>query len=147
MSEAVLQTYWLMIALVALPLAPFNRVAAVIVAARLVNQTMWMVVPDWEPVAQAIVFAIAGVVAVYHWRTAPCLASAVLFLPMAAASGAWASGGIDPGDAWWIIVSCGITQLVIVPFGNDWHAIREGVDAARDMSWLNRLLKVPAWTS
>lgn len=147
MSDAALQLYWFMIALVAVPSAPFNRVAAVIVAARIVNQAMWTVVPEWEPTAQAFVFGIAGIAAVYNWRTAPCLAAAVLFLPMAVASGAWAAGVIHPADGWSVILGCGILQLLIVPFGNDWPAIREGVDAVRDLSWINRLLKVPAWTS
>lgn len=147
MSEAALHFYWLLVIIVAVPSAPFNRVAAVVVAARIINQTTWALVPAAEPFAQAVVFGAAAVVAAWQWRTIPCLASSALFLPMSVASAAWAAGGIDPSVAWWLIVACGIVQIVILPLGNDWRAIKDGREAIRDMSWLDRLLRVPAWTS
>lgn len=140
--------YWALILLVAVPSAPFNRVAGVIVAQRIATQLAWALGTP-EPPTQAVVFGLAmlpcfiplkiGQVQFQPWaRTKTQRRTAWLFVPMAAAA---LSQWIYPVAGWWAVFWLACLQTVIAPFGNDWATAREGWLALKDLSWIDGLFR------
>lgn len=143
-APAYLIAYWALVALIAVPASFFSRIAAVLVAVRLLSQIAWnMGMP--EPQTQVLIYIIAACAALRWAETFPCRLIAVLFAPLAVAA---AASGV-PGQAvgsYWTIYAIAVVQVLLVPLCIDWRMVREGIQALRDLSWIDRFLRVSAWT-
>ena len=140
--------YWALILLIALPSAPFNRVAGVIVADRIMTQLAWEVgLP--EPPTQAVIFGLALFPCLHHWhfrgarfqpmaRTKAQRVTAWFFAPLTVAA---LVQYFDPVAGWWAVFWLACLQAVITPLGNDWATAREGWLALKDISWIDGLFR------
>jgi hypothetical protein len=113
--------YWAAVILIAGPSLLVNRVAAVIVSQRIVTQYLWY--RGWpEPPTQGIVFAAALIVALaVSGHNSGRLVTALFFLPMSVAA---LCQFIDPIFGWWAVFWLAVLQVLALPFGNDWAAVR-----------------------
>lgn len=141
MDTVALHLYWLMIGLVAVPLSPFNRVAAVIVAARVVNQVGYWALPEHEAWIQTAVFAAAAFAALIRSETFENMITAVIFIPAGTASLYWASGALDLASAWWIVIGCGFLQLILLPACTDWQRVATTYTAYRRRRAIDQALR------
>lgn len=128
--------YWGLVLLGVLPLAPINRVAAIVVAARLGTQAaydMGFNLPVSqsiffnEPVSQVAIFGAAAIVAMHNARLTTCFFAAALFVPLSIA----AAYQIDaPTTAGWIVYGLSVLQALILIASGEWRkAIRHWMEA------------------
>lgn len=117
--------YWALILFGVLPLAPINRVAAVVVAARLATQGAYDLGTP-EPQTQIVIFGACLMLALHNARLWTCLLASTLFLPMAVAA-AWQL--VAPYEAWWAVYWIAVFQAVVLICNGEWRkAIRHWLD-------------------
>ena len=113
--------YWALILVGVLPLAPINRVAAIVVAARISTQIAYDAALPEIP-SQIVVFAVAGVLALHNARAFNCFLSAALFIPLAVCA-AWQY--VNSYEGWWAVFWCAVAQAAILIASGEWkRAVR-----------------------
>lgn len=140
-SWAPVYFYWALILFGVLPLAPINRVAAIVVAARVACQVTYDAGFP-EPETQTVIFGAAAILSMHNARLTTCFLSAALFVPMAIAS-AWQVA--EPVTAFWWVYWLGVAQAVILLISGEWRkAIRHWLDASRaePPEWVDKMV---AW--
>lgn len=127
MEWAPVYIYWALILVGVLPLSPINRVAAVVVAARLATQGAYdMGLP--EAVSQTAVFGACAILALHNARLFTCFLAAALFVPMAVAA-AWQLS--DPYHGWWTVYWLAVAQAVTLIVNGEWRkAVRHWLRAS-----------------
>ncbi len=124
---APIYAYWALVMFGVLPLAPINRVAALVVAARLGTQAAYDMGYN-EPISQMVIFAMCGMVAMHQARLFTCFVSAALFVPLSVA----AAYQIDePFLAGWAVYGLSVAQAIILIASGEWRkAVRHWLKAS-----------------
>lgn len=108
--------YWALLLIGVFPLAPINRVAAIVIAARITTQIAFDAgLPEFK--TQMVVFAVAGVIALHNTRLFTCFLSAALFFPLAVCA-AWQY--VDPYEGWWAVFWCAVAQALVLAASGEW---------------------------
>ncbi|MBI0474210.1 hypothetical protein D9601_02370 [Sphingomonas sp. MA1305] len=134
--------FWALVMIGVLPLAPINRVAALVVAARLLTQAAYGMGYN-EPISQMVIFGVCGMLAMHNARRMTCFFSAALFVPLSIA----AAFQIDhPTAAGWTVYGLAVLQAVVLIASEEWRkAIRHWLEAT-DPSKPDALAKLIAFT-
>lgn len=127
---AYLVAFWLLYALVVAPSAFFNKVAAVMLAVRLLAQIAYNLGAPEAPVL-FVLYAGGFALSLFVARTGPCFVAAVLFLPLCFSTLQAMAGVFSPVEEYWTRFGLATAQALIVPFGNDWTRIRALVEAGK----------------
>lgn len=110
-------------ALIAFPSAAFNRVALVIVATWTVGHLAVLAGAPFETV-NFLQHAVGMMFGMHLARRTACLCAAILFVPLVVVDGLHLLGLLDRHTAWWAVYWMVLAQIVVIPFGNDWGAVR-----------------------
>jgi hypothetical protein len=118
---------WALVLFGVLPLAPINRVAALVVAARLATQGAYDF--GWpEAQSQTLIYGVCAIIALHNARLFTCFLAAALFVPLAVAS-AWQLQ--DAYHGWWAVFWLAVAQCVALVVNGEWRkAVRHWLDAS-----------------
>lgn len=125
--------YWGLLILIAIPLAPFNAAACVVLGMRLANQVAWAA--GWpEDTSQLAIYSTGAAIGFAFSRGIACDVVASFSVALAATASAHAYHIITELQWWWTIFGLAIAQILLVPLCTDKAALRATIEAARNPS-------------
>lgn len=114
--------YWALFALLALPSSLFCRVAAVVVAVRVISQIAYNYSLP-EPETQLWIYAAAFFISFAVARRASDFSAAALFVPLAVTMYYWTTQRIEPVQGYWAMFGFNTLQLLFLPLGVRWNDV------------------------
>lgn len=141
MYDAALWVYFALLTVVAAPLMPFSRMAAVVVGLWAVAHLVIMAGAPYAYV-QMTQYSTGALIGWFMCKTRACHVITSLYLALAVINASILFNGLHQEKIFWLIYSCAMLQILALPMGADWDRIKAAWGRVSDMTWVEQLLRL-----